>query len=75
MKKIDFKCTVCGYENKYDMSLESFKCSNCHTEYDKSVFRFSKKQKTGVKFKKYGFLIAILSAFYLIYLIFRILVY
>jgi hypothetical protein len=73
MKKIDFKCTICGYK-AYEISLESFRCLNCNTEYDRSIFKFSKKQKSGIKFKKYGFLLAILSTLYLIFLVYRILI-
>ena len=75
MKKIDFKCTVCGYKASYDISLESIRCSNCNTEYDKNIFISSKKPKFRIYFKKYGFLLAVLSALYLLYLVYRILIY
>lgn len=74
MKKIDFKCTICGYKVSYNIKLESFTCSNCNTEYDKNIFTFSKKRKFGIYFKKYGFLLAVISAIYLIYLVYRILI-
>ncbi|KKN58074.1 hypothetical protein LCGC14_0555900 [marine sediment metagenome] len=75
MKKKDFKCTICGYKVIYNIKLESLTCSNCNTEYDKGIFRFSKKQKLGIYFKKYGFLLAVISSIYLIYLVYRILIY
>ena len=75
MKKNGFKCTICGYKVSYAMKVEAFTCPNCNTEYDKSIFAFSKKRKFGIYFKKYGFLLAILSSLYLLYLVYRILVY
>ena len=75
MKKIDFKCTVCDCKVSYNKKLENFTCSNCNAEYDGSIFKSSKKRSFGLYFKKYGFLLAILSALYLVYLVYRILIY
>jgi len=74
MKKIDFKCIICGYKESYNIKLERLTCPNCNTEYDKSMFTFSKKRKFGIYFKKYGFLLAIISSIYLLYLVYRILI-
>ena len=77
MKKISFKCTVCGLKVSYNKSLQNsttFTCSNCNTEYDESIFTSFRTRSSRKHFKKYGFLIAILSAFYLLFLVYRILI-
>lgn len=78
MKKIKFKCTICGSIVRYNKKLENptiFTCSNCHAEYDQSIFNSPNKRSSRIYFKKYGFLIAILGGLYLISLVFRILIY
>ena len=75
MKKIIFKCMVCGWKVSYNKNLQNsttFSCSNCNTEYDESIFKSSKKRSPRIYFKKYGILIAIISAFYLLFLVYRI---
>ena len=77
MKKISFKCTVCGGKVNYTKNLQTsttFTCSNCNTEYDESIFTSFRKRSSRTHFKKYGLLIAILSAFYLLFLVYRILI-
>ncbi|KKN27555.1 hypothetical protein LCGC14_0863520 [marine sediment metagenome] len=78
MKKINFKCTICGSIVRYNKKLENptiFTCSTCHAEYDESIFKSSKKRNSRIYFKKYGFILAIVSALYLIFLVYRILIY
>ena len=77
MKKINFKCTVCGWKVSYNKSLQNstaFTCSNCNTEYDTSIFESSKKRSPRIYFKKYGILLAILGALYILSLVYRILI-
>jgi predicted RNA-binding Zn-ribbon protein involved in translation (DUF1610 family) len=75
MKKISFKCTVCGWKVSYNKNLQNsttFTCPNCNTEYDESIFTSSRTRSSRIYFKKYGILIAIISAFYLLFLVYRI---
>jgi len=77
MKKIIFKCTVCGWKVSYNKNLQNstaFTCSNCNTEYDASIFKSSRKRSSRIYFKKYGFLLAILGAIYILSLVYRILI-
>jgi predicted RNA-binding Zn-ribbon protein involved in translation (DUF1610 family) len=77
MKKIIFKCTVCGWKVSYNNTLQNsttFTCTNCKTEYDESIFTSSRTRNSSKHFKKYGILIAILSAFYLLFLVYRVLI-
>ena len=53
MKKINFKCTVCGCKVSYNKKLENlttFTCSNCNAEYDENIFKSTKKRNSRIYF-------------------------
>ena len=75
MKIKNIKCTICDSKLDYNEDLGNFTCSVCNANYDGDIFHFSKKRKFSFRFKKYGLLIALLGALYLIYLTYRIFFY
>ena len=75
MKIKNITCTICDSKLNYNEDLDTFTCSACNANYDGDIFHFSKKRKFSFRFKKYGLLIALLGALYLIYLTYRIFFY
>ena len=75
MKMKNIKCTISSSKLEYNEELEQFTCPECNTIYEKDIFKFSKERKFTFRFKKYGLLIALLAALYLIYLTYRIFLY
>ncbi len=75
MKRKNIKCTICDSELNYNDNLDNYACSVCNANYDAGIFQFSHERKFSFRFKKYGILIALLGALYLIYLTYRIFFY
>ena len=75
MKIKNIKCIICDSKLNYNEDLNNFTCSACSATHDADIFHFSKKREFLFRFKKYGLLIALLGALYLIYLTYRIFFY
>jgi len=75
MKSKNIKCTICDSKLNYNDDLDNYTCSVCNANYDAGIFQFSHERKFSFRFKKYGLLIALLGAFYLMYLTYRIFFY
>ncbi|MGV9173566.1 MAG: zinc finger domain-containing protein [Promethearchaeia archaeon] len=74
--KKKLKCVVCGKELEYTRSDEKIKCANCDTSYDPDIFQKEREgdEKT-LTLKKLSILGAILAAFYLLFILSRIILY
>ena len=71
MKKTH-KCLLCEDKVEFNEESNKFICTRCNAEYDLSVFDSKKKLKFNIKFRRYGLIFALLSAFYILWLIYRI---
>ena len=74
MKK-SYKCLLCKDKVEFNEESNKFICTKCNAEYESNVFNSNKKFNFNVKFRRYGLLFALLSALYLLYLIYRIFIY
>ena len=67
MKKIEAKCVICGSELEYYEDLNSYKCIECNASHSADLFRQGKKQKTKLKFRKAGILVAVIATLYILW--------
>jgi hypothetical protein len=75
MKKSHIKCVICGGNVVYDESNENFKCIDCRAKLSSEVFNLGKKNNAHLYLSKLKILFAILGALYLMYLLYRFLIY
>ena len=76
MKIKNITCTICNSKLNYNEDLDKFTCSVCNASYEGDIFHVKNyERKFSLRFKKYGLLIALLGALYLIYLTYRIFFY
>ena len=74
MKKT-YKCLVCEDKVEFNEESNKFICTKCNAEYDLDIFNSKRKFNLKLKFRRYGLIFALLSAFYLLWLIYRIFIY
>ncbi len=75
MNKKQAKCLVCGGTIGYDANTENYKCINCNASHSSDLFDTYKKKGTRFHITKLRILFAILGALYLLYWLFRVMIY
>ncbi|MFO8017663.1 MAG: hypothetical protein R6U96_03450 [Promethearchaeia archaeon] len=76
MNKKKPKCVVCGMELEYKSSNKQLKCSKCNASYDPEIFEVEEEgNKKKIQFKRIKIVGAVLAAFYLLFILSRLILY
>ncbi len=67
MKKIEAKCVICTGEIEHIEDTNAYKCIKCKATHTPDLFKQAKKQKSKLKFRKTGILVAILTTLYILW--------
>jgi hypothetical protein len=75
MRKNEFKCVICGGNVVYDEINKNFKCIDCRANLSSDLFNSGKKNNARLYLSKIKILFAVLGALYLMYLLYRFIIY
>jgi len=75
MKKKQGTCVVCGGNIVYDEESQNFKCFDCEASHSSDLFNTSEKMGKRLRLPKLRILFAVLGALYLLYWLFRVMIY
>ncbi len=75
MKKKTGRCVVCGGNIAYDDQSQNFKCFDCDASHSSDLFKPYEKTGKRLHLPKLRILFAALGALYLLYWLFRVLIY
>jgi len=75
MNKKQVKCLLCGGTVGYDANTEKYKCLDCNASHSSELFNSYKKRGIPFRLSKLRIIFAILGALYLLYWLFRVMIY
>jgi hypothetical protein len=75
MGKKQVKCLLCGGTIGYDANAENYKCIDCNAHHSSDLFGSYKKIGTRFRLTKLRIFFAILGALYLLYWLYRVMIY
>ena len=75
MNKKQNKCLVCGGTIGYDAKTNKYSCFNCNASHTSDLFDTSKSKGVRFHITKLRIIFAILGALYLLYWLFRVMIY
>ena len=75
MKKNKGKCVVCGGNIVFDQDSQNYKCFDCDATHSSDLFKNYEKNGKRLYLPKLRMLFAVLGALYLLYWLYRVLIY
>ena len=69
------KCLVCGGNIGYDENAKIYTCINCNASHSSDLFDSYKKRGIHFRLSKLRIFFAILGALYLLYWLYRVMIY
>ncbi|MHA1146825.1 MAG: hypothetical protein ACTSR8_01115 [Promethearchaeota archaeon] len=76
MKDSAYKCAICSGNVQQDAEQKYFKCKDCNAVHDPILYKNAEAKRIKGKFKlKWSLMGAIISALYLLWLVYRLFIY